>query len=80
VGFGLGDVFGITGDYEAELAFVVGLFVLGDLGDYDRGVVVLETGCGFYEGGGIGRESTTSFFDYGKVRDSCIAWSWGGGV
>lgn len=39
-GVGFGDVFCVAGDDEAEFAFVVGLVVLGDFGDDDRGVVV----------------------------------------
>jgi hypothetical protein len=49
-GVGFRDVFCVLRDYEAEFAFVVGLVVLGELGDYNGCVVVVETRVGFDKG------------------------------
>jgi hypothetical protein len=49
-GVGFRYVLGVLRDDEAEFAFVVGLVVLGDFGDDDRGVVVVEACVCFYKG------------------------------
>lgn len=62
---GFGDVLAVLGDDEAELAFVVGLVVLGEFGDYNGAFVVLEAGVGFDECAGVGWQCTASFLDCG---------------
>lgn len=63
VGVGLGDVERVLGDDEAEFAFVVGLVVLREFGDDDWGVVVVEAGVCFDEGGWVRRKSTAAFLN-----------------